>query len=406
LRQSFAGRLPVREEKKRPLDLSVTGRAGEPLKLAADGCEVLSTIPLELARTRPLEIKTLRAQLGKLTETPFFLRDLEVRLDGDVILPMSEINRLRRELVYALAGAHRSGEPEVALESLLPESSGRAPSTARLTVLCRDSEHIRAALDCGIDEVFADFEDIRRYKEAVAQVRAVGSAAIFLATPRIQKAGEEGFFKLIANTAPDGVLVRNIGGISHFAGSGLRRIGDFSLNVANPVTARVFREHGLERLTISHDLNVAQILALVRRAPAEWFELTIHHHMPMFHMEHCVFAAFLSEGKDYTDCGRPCEKHRVHLKDRVGSQHPLRADVGCRNTLFNAVPQSGAGFFEDFFSAGIRTFRIELLEESYDEARRVIRAYQDLLAGRAAGAQLWRDLRASSQVGVTKGTYE
>ena len=28
-------------------------------------------------------------------------------------------------------------------------------------------------------------------------------------------------------------------------------------------------------------------------------------------MEHCVFCAFLSTGKDYRDCGRPCDTHRV-----------------------------------------------------------------------------------------------
>ena len=87
-------------------------------------------------------------------------------------------------------------------------------------------------------------------------------------------------------------------------------------------------------------------------------------------------------------------------------EHPLRVDVGCRNTLYNAVPQSGAGFFNDFRSAGLRTFRIELLEESADESRRIIAGYQGLLAGSVDGARLWRDLNASGQVGVTRGTYE
>ena len=126
----------------------------------------------------------------------------------------------------------------------------------------------------------------------------------------------------------------------------------------------------------------------------------------MFHMEHCVFAAFLSEGTDYTNCGRPCESQRVHLRDRIGMEHPLRVDVGCRNTLYNAVPQSGAGFFKDFLAAGLRTFRIELLEESAEESRRIITGYQGLLEGSADGARLWRELNASGQVGVTRGTYE
>jgi len=324
-------------------------------------------------------------------------------LEGDVILPLAELNRLRREMVLRLSV--RKPEPQVTLESLLPPSRAAATSASALMVLCRSHEQLCAALECGVTTLAVDYEDIRRYGEAVAAVRDAGTADIFLATPRIQKAGEEGFFKLIENAAPDGVLIRNVGGISYFSGSPLRRLGDFSLNVANPVTASVFHRMGIERLTISHDLNLAQILALLKAAPPDWFELTIHHHMPMFHMEHCVFAAFLSDGTDHTNCGRPCDSRRVHLRDRTGMDHPLRADVGCRNTLFHAVPQSGAGFFQDFLDAGLRHFRIELLEETDDETRCVVRAYQSLLSGKTGGATLWRDLKARSQVGVTSGTY-
>jgi putative protease len=46
-------------------------------------------------------------------------------------------------------------------------------------------------------------------------------------------------------------------------------------------------------------------------------------------MEHCVFCAFLSPGTDKTNCGQPCDHHDVKLRDRVGMEHPLKADVGC-----------------------------------------------------------------------------
>ncbi|MFM8981897.1 MAG: U32 family peptidase, partial [Spartobacteria bacterium] len=296
--------------------------------------------------------------------------------------------------------------PRCTLAEILPAFEKPTTDHSRLSVLVRTPDQLQAALEAGMEEILVDYEDIRRYKDAVATARSSNSgAAIFLSTPRIQKAGEEGFFKLIANANPDGLLNRNNGGIEHFSGRQLRLIGDFSLNVANPVTASVFHRQSLERLTLSHDLNAEQILALLALAPPEWFQLTIHHHMPMFHMEHCVFAAFMSEGTDYTNCGRPCEKHRVHLRDRVGMQHPLRADVGCRNTLFHATAQTGAAFFEKFHAAGLRHFRIELLEESPAETRQILAAYRDLLAHRRTGNDLHRDLQAKSQIGVTTGTY-
>ncbi len=405
LRNSFSGRLDTDAGRLTPLDLIASGKAGAPLLIECGDILISSRMPLETARTRPLNEETLRAQLGKLGGTGFVLRDIELSLDGDVILPISEINRMRRELVERSNRVPRDTAPKVSLRAILPAFETPTSPDPHLSILVRSEEQLEAALRAGSREIFVDYEDIRRYKDAVAAVRTHGGAQVFLATPRIQKAGEEGFFKLIANAMPDGVLIRNIGAISHFAGSPLRLIGDFSLNVANPVTALVFKNHGLERLTISHDLNSAQILSMLRHAPPDWFELTLHHHMPMFHMEHCVFAAFLSKGKDYTDCGRPCEKHRVHLRDRVGMEHPLRADVGCRNTLFHATAQTGAAFFESFHAAGLRRFRIELLEESAEETTRIVSAYKELLASRRTGASLHRELHATSQIGVTSGTY-
>lgn len=406
LRTSYAGRPGGRPGRKQSLDVTVRGRVGEPMRLEARGVEVVSRFPLEAARSRPLSTTALAAQLGRLAETPFRPGQIENLIEGEVMLPVSELNRMRRELVHRIEAERGTAVPVCTVRDFLPgpQPVGRKAEPF-LTVLCRTPQQLEVALASGIGEVFVDYEDIRRYKDAVARVREVGTARVYLATPRIQKAGEEGFFKLIANAAPDGVLVRNIGGISFFSGSSLDVIGDFSLNVANALTARVFHERGIRRLTISHDLNAEQVLALLASAPAEWFELTLHHHMPMFHMEHCAFAAFLSKGKDYTDCGRPCEKHRVHLRDRVGMDHPLRADVGCRNTLFNAVPQSGASFYPAFAAAGVRAFRIELLEESADGTREILTAYRDLLDGRIEASELWRRLRVRDQVGVTRGTY-
>jgi putative protease len=203
---------------------------------------------------------------------------------------------------------------------------------------------------------------------------------------------------------PDGVLIRNLGALDHFKKSGLRRVGDFSLNVANPLTAELLMGEGLERLTVSYDLNAGQALDLLRAVPPSWFELTLHQHIPMFHMEHCVFAAFLSEGTDHTNCGRPCDSHRVELRDRVGLAHPLKADVGCRNTLFHAQAQSGAAYFAEFLAMRPAAFRVELLLEDAAETERLLSGYQRLLAGAVTGPGLVRELNLRSQLGVTKGT--
>lgn len=411
LRRTFEGEIPVR--KQQGLDLIVRGRSGEPLVVVCGGLEIRSAIPLQPALNRPLTEGVVREQLGRLGGTPYQIRAVRVELDGSLMLPVSELNRMRRALVERLVS---DGVPEAAARSptTVADLLNRVAATraavgsdgaSALFVLCRSFEQIEAALQAGIERIYADFEDMRRYADVVGRVKDHGGSQVFLATPRIQKPGEAGFFKLIERAGPDGILVRNLGAIACFSGSGFRLTGDFSLNVANPLTAAVLVEAGLERLAISYDLNIEQVTELLRAAPPEWFELTVHQHMPMFHMEHCAFAAFLSGGTDFTNCGRPCEKHRVKLRDRAGMEHPLKADVGCRNTLFNAVPQTGARFFPALRTAGLRHYRIELLEETGGEAARTIRLYQELLAGRRTGDEVWAQLRAQSQLGVTRGTW-
>jgi len=210
---------------------------------------------------------------------------------------------------------------------------------------------------------------------------------------------------MIDSAQPDGVLIRNLGGLEYFRQSQLRKIGDFSLNIANPITADLLMREGLERVTASYDLNAQQLLDLLRAAPPQWFEITIHQHMPLFHMEHCVFAAFLSKGTDASNCGRPCDVHNLKLRDRIGVEHPVKADVGCRNTVFHARAQSGADYLSEFVKAGARVFRVELLEEDAATTRRILQSYRALIAGTADKASaVLRELQVVKQLGVTSGT--
>ncbi|KHF28116.1 Peptidase family U32 [Anoxybacillus sp. BCO1] len=145
------------------------------------------------------------------------------------------------------------------------------------------------------------------------------------------------------------------------------------------------------------------MIDLLEAAPTEHIEMVIHQHLPMFHTEHCVYCTFLSEGTDFTNCGRPCEKHRVSLRDRIGMLHPVRVDIGCRNTVYNAIEQSGAEYIPHFLSLGVRSYRVEFLEESAKKVEEVITLYREALEGKRSGTSVWRTLKAINQLGVTRG---
>ncbi|HTD68751.1 MAG TPA: DUF3656 domain-containing protein, partial [Candidatus Limnocylindria bacterium] len=373
-----------------------------------------SEMPLATAQNQPLTSDRLRDQLGRLGGTPFRLGELKNRIEGEVILPVSELNRLRRDVVSQLET--RRAQPkrwelnDFRVETTDLKSSKSASSPPELITLVRSLPQLEAALRCGVRTIYCEFEDPKKYREAVTTVRCAAGrnspeTTIWVAPPRITKPGEEWILKQVRSCEADGYLVRNYDHLKFFADC--RRRGDFSLNVANPLTAEYFIEqYGLERVTVSYDLNFEQLAALLRSAPPDWFEITIHQHMPMFHMEHCVFCAFLSSGTDFRNCGRPCDTHDVKLRDRVGMEHPLKADAGCRNTLFNAKAQTGADYVAKMLELGTRQFRIEFLNETPDEVLQTIAMYRRLLRGEVKGADVWRELKLRSQLGVTRGQME
>jgi U32 family peptidase len=430
LRQSFEG---DKIRFQRPVEMEIHGLAGRPLTLIArdeEGHVVQfdSAMPLARAEKQPLTTGRLREQLGRLGGTPFHLGVLKNNLSGEVMLPMSELNRLRREAAAELerlrampkrwqSSGLGSGVSDLGKDarSCSPDSRSQTPDPA-LIVLVRSLPQLEAALKCGVQTVYCEFEDPKKYREAVTTFHTAygcsgpssilhppsAQPSIWVAPPRIFKMGEDWVLKQVRSCNADGYLIRNYDHLKFFADC--RKRGDYSLNIANQLSADYFKnKFGLEHITPSYDLNFTQLESLLQSAPVEWFEVTIHQHMPMFHMEHCVFCAFLSTGTDYTNCGRPCDTHVVKLRDRVGAEHTLKADAGCRNTVFNSQTQTGAEYIAKMIELGVRNFRVEFLDETPETVERTIARYRQLLRGEIDGTQLWRELKLMNQLGVTRG---
>ena len=78
----------------------------------------------------------------------------------------------------------------------------------------------------------------------------------------------------------------------------------------------------------------------------------------------------------------------------------MHPDTGCRNTVYNAVPQSGAEYVRRMIDLGVRTFRVDLLREMPEQVGKLLDTYGRVIAGQHDGRTTWRHLQALNQLGV------
>jgi putative protease len=407
---------------RKPLSWTVLGRAGEHLKLVVrdeSGREVeaVSDTLLQPAARRALDTQVLEAELSKLGDTPFFLVALENKLEGELFLPLSALSRVRRAALDDLLAWRREPERREIhtgqLEKLQLEKLGttRSPlepessSASEISVLVRRPDQLEAAIESRPDEIVLDYLELYGLRPSVERILEAGIRAV-VASPRILKPAEERIHHFLLGL-PAAILVRSIGLLKTLAQINESPVlhGDFSLNAANGLTARTLLQMGLSKLALTHDLNAVQIAQLAGRVDPDRLEVIAYHHLPVFHTEHCVFCRFLSSGTDYTNCGHPCETHSITLRDERGLEHPVLADVGCRNTVFEARAQSGARFLESWRAAGIRRFRLEFVHEDSTAVQGVIRAFRRSLEGKLNAAGLEREWAKYALSGTTQGSF-
>jgi putative protease len=397
------------------IDMTLRGAIGTPLELVATArghtARAATRAELQPASGGGLSRALVIDKLGALGGTPFHLGAIDT--DGiapGLHLPVGELKELRRAVVAELTDAITRVDRAIASAPAAPALRAAQPPLTRpplVVPLCRTDAQLDAVLDAGAREVELDWMELVGLARAVERARRRG-ARIGVATLRVQKPGEERVDHHLARLAPDHVLVRSWGSLAAFLAPGAATRpelhGDFSLNVTNSITAGWVLDHGLTTLTAAHDLDRDQLLALLDHAPAGRIAVTVHHHIPTFHTEHCVYAHLLSTGQDFRTCGRPCERHEVALRDRVGLVHPVIVDVGCRNTVFNAQAQSAASMVPELLARGVRRLRVELVRESAEETARVYTAYARLAAGEIAPREAVRRAAVHEQFGVTRGT--
>ena len=358
-----------RENRRIPVNLRLTVRRGEPVRLggacAVHGGAAFATstgaVPEE-ARTRAVTAEELRQRLSKTGGTVFTADRIEIELDEGLMVPASVINGLRRELLDELA-ARREDIPHrrVLAAAALPEAP-EPPKTMRFTCSVLKAQQVTAALLAEKPAVvYVPIEELERLDAGLDW----GETELCAVLPRIFRTADEPVLRQLLARHPEAtaVAVGNLGHLPIVRGLGRTLRGDFGLNIFNSRALLFWREQGLSSATASFELRWQQVRDLNKHLPCE---AIVYGRLPLMVMENCV-----------TRCNVGCTHGAGSvLTDRTGAQFPVTCGYGCRCEIQN----SRTLFLADkpeMHRCGLTYGRLRFTTETPEQCAAVLRRYKD-----------------------------
>ncbi len=412
---------------KLPCDLDVKVAPGQPLVLAMEGSgekvEVASAEKAETATKHPLTEETLHHHLTRLGETPFRAARFSTVIEGNPILPFSQLNQVRREAVARLSEKilkpHRRNpinlgkvKSQVA-EALRPQKRS-GPSF--LTVFAGNLDLLKTALDAGIPRVIFGGESFtpgfrwtREHLAAAVELARRAGAQAIIALPRITREREK---KAIANylqvshdLQPDGFLVSHLGSLQLVCDlSDLPIYANHSFHFFNPFTLKPLHNWNVTGLTLSPELTKGEVFTLIDSPEFSGFEveLLVFGALELMISQYCPIGAWVGR-KEPKVCPRPCTQRRYFLRDRKNIDFPVLTDEFCRMHLLNSRYLSLLRELEALKDKRL-SLRLELRHQNPKVAAKVIQLFQQGLAGGATAADQ-ATLESFLDQGLTRGHF-
>ena len=378
-RKFFTG-APVR---KILVAADVRAKIGEPLTLTltdADGnsATAQTNFIAEPALNRPLTVDVLKNQIGRLGNSIFALGEISAALDDNLMIPVSELNDVRRRVVEQLETLRlKKFSREKAFSCDVKIFPPCKVSETKFVAQVDTPEKIKVALDAGADEILFGGETftnqpVKNISAAIEIVRKRGKK-ISLATPRLVRESEIAALEKILSVDVDAVYVHNLATLrlaKKFSSAPIRT--DFSLHVFSSAMINFLQNLGVEGVTLSPELNLAQVKALAKKSCLP-VECIVHGRQELMISAYCVLGSFLG-GLDKKNCPRICRTKDFFLRDRKGELFPVVTDQFCRMHILNAKTLSMIEHRADF--GGVARIRVDCRALTLAETAQIVRAYK------------------------------
>ena len=327
------------EEKKIPISISMSNNI---ITFIDDkNNTVSSVIEVSPAVTRPTTKEEIKDKITKLGNTPFKVESLNIDIPDNIFISMKLINETRRFLVERLINERTKSNRKHHRYDIQLNYEEEKNYKYEISVLARTTEQLEAALTLNVDRIYVDKDLWQLHKD---------NTKIYLRTSRVA----ENY-----TTESKNVLVTELGGIKKCQNKNV--ISDYYLNVVNNYSIKYLLDKGVQRVTLSPEINYDNLGSYTK----DKVELIIYGRIELMLTKSCPIKEVLNS------C--PCNKDdKYYLEDINKNKYPIIHN----NCLTHIMHYKNINYLDKlpyYKNIGIRSYRLELFDENYDETITLIK---------------------------------
>ena len=348
--------------RKIPIEMQATleASANSRLTLRCHDIEVAveGDVP-QKAINAPIDVDTVKRCMSKLGDSCFSLASIHVDLEDGLMMPISQLNALRRAGILALEEALVDVKTQRVEKTDIPRPL--AVPHKRKVGRFQKPEQVTRAASAYFDLIFLPLD---KYLEG-------GDRADGFVMPPVIFDSEVSAVERLLQEAGDAkyVIVSGLGQIAlvkkHLPDAKI--IADFRFNVGNDATICFFEDLGFDSVVVSTELTQPQIRDL-KGAKA----VVAYGRIPLMTLEKCVIKELYGDKQGCETCSRD----GAEMKDRRGFVFPVIRTLPHRNIVLNSLPTQVSDRQDELDRVGATDRHFLFTVETPQEVDRVIEDYR------------------------------
>ena len=343
---------------------------------------VKSDEKVELAKNSPITKERLEKQLNKLTDTPFYFKNIQINLDDNLFIPhISTINELRRTAIQKYSDIlinkyKENRKSKIISLSSLNNIDKKINKKHKICLLLNiiNLEFNYSKLR-NIDKLYIPLKYFffKKYSNILNTLSNNFNTYIYM--PAIIKPNFRNLFKDTIDNVVNkydikGFVISNIGNLDLLDeySNTYEFIGNYNLNVFNNET---INNLNVNTITLSPELNQDETnsIATNSKTPTEFI---VYGNIPLMTSNYCLLG---KTNKCYPECSQKCQTdNKYYLKDRMNFLFRVIPDnIQTITTIYNSKINS----IETSEINNVTNFRIDILDETIEEINNIISSVKD-----------------------------